>query len=184
MFTVSQGSPCRGRAASLHSLCWFQLCPLDCVTASAQTAPGHADQVGALSYPHRPPLTSLKADSPAALAVISWSESSHLLGHTSVCLGSCSHLCTRAQSTWKCTFTLCSRGCSSSPGSIFHAARTSLEDRESWGIRRGLWEGPFPSKSPSFPSSPCLLPLSYVRAMLMTPENPSNATPMSGHVTT
>lgn len=148
-------------------------------------SPGHADQLDALTCPHLPSLSSLKADSKATLAVISGSECPHLVGHIPAYRGSCTHMCTCAQSSWKFTYTF----------SITVAAAPPLLDSpsmlhklpwktESWGARRGPWEDPFPSKSLSSPSSPCLLPLSYVRAMLMTPENPSNATPMSGHVTT
>lgn len=55
-------------------------------------------------------------------------------------------------------------------------------------MSKGKVEGPERTRLPpgALPPPPphCLLPLSYVRATLMTPENPSNATPVSGHVTT
>lgn len=148
-------------------------------------SPGHADQLDALTCPHLPSLSSLKADSKATLAVISGSECPHLVGHIPAYRGSCTHMCTCAQSSWKFTYTFSITVVAAPPlldsPSMLHKLPWKTE---SWGARRGPWEDPFPSKSPSSPSSPCLLPLSYVRAMLMTPENPSNATPMSGHVTT
>lgn len=63
------------------------------------------------------------------------------------------------------------------------AAGASLEDEEQ-GKVEGPERTPLPLGALPLPPPPCLLPLSYVRAMLMTPENPSNATPVSGHVTT
>lgn len=96
---------------------WFRLCPLDCMNASIQTAPGRADHRGALSTLTYP---SLQADSNEALAVISGSES-----WTPFCVS-------RLLYTFEHTRTVIlevhvyslqhSIGCPSSPEPLFHAA--------------------------------------------------------------
>lgn len=119
-------------------------------------SPGHADQLDALTCPHLPSLSSLKADSKATLAVISGSECPHLVGHIPAYRGSCTHMCTCAQSSWKFTYTFSITVVAAPPLLDFplHAAQTSLEDRE-LGSKAGSLGGPVSLQEPVF----SLLPL-------------------------
>lgn len=65
----------------------------------------------------------------------------NFLGHTSVYLGSCTYLCTEAQSSWKCTFTLCSTVVAAlpllDPSSLLHKLLWERELRNKEGSLGG-----------------------------------------------